>query len=153
MLLQGTKDAPSGDVNRVLLVDDDALLLELASDSLAGEFEITTAKNPAEALAIIAAAVTPFDVICSDMHMPGMTGLELLAVVAERSPSTRSLLLTGTDEQAAKHSRHAVGVVTKPFRPSQLLELVRHLATNDLAAAKRAIEVWEDARGRGKRVA
>ena len=138
-------------VKRVLLVDDDDLLLELAVDSLAGEFETTAVRSPAEALEALASGA--FDVVCSDMNMPGMTGLELLALIAQRSPATRSVLLTGTDEDAARHSRHAVGVVTKPFRPSQFLELVRHLAENDIAAAQRAIDAWDERRGRGKRVA
>ena len=134
---------------RVLLVDDDDLVLDLAADALDGEFSVTKAANPWDALEEIAKAPVPFEVICSDMDMPGMTGAMLLERVAIASPTTRNVLLTGSDEVSAKRSRHAFGVITKPFRASQLVTLVRLLAANDLVQARTLMDGWDDSRGGG----
>jgi two-component system, chemotaxis family, protein-glutamate methylesterase/glutaminase len=72
---------------RVLLVDDSALSLEIIRRMLAGAPEIRvvgTAANGVEALELIP-QVHP-DVICTDLHMPKMDGLELTRVVMTRSP-------------------------------------------------------------------
>lgn len=124
---------------RVLVVDDDDLILELAQDALIG-FEVSVAPTPAEALAL--AEQTPFDIVCCDYSMPGMDGVALLDLLAQKLPSMKSLLLTGSDHAAAKSSRVAFAVLTKPFRPSELLEIVRALADDDLPRATELADRW-----------
>ena len=125
---------------KVLVVDDDDLVLELANDALSGEFEVTVAATPAEALEAVEA--NDFAVICSDFRMPGMDGVALLDRVAQRLPAMRAVLLTGSDVEAAKASRSAFAVLTKPFRPSELLGLVRALAAGDLTRAGEIADGW-----------
>lgn len=125
---------------KVLVVDDDDLVLELANDALSGEFEVTLASSPAEALA--AAETTDFAVICSDFRMPGMDGVAFLERVSPKLPGMRAVLLTGSDVESAKASRTAFAVLTKPFRPSELLGLVRALAAGDLARAGEIADRW-----------
>lgn len=124
---------------RVLVIDDDELILELAQDALVG-FDVTAASSPVEALLL--AEKIPFDIVCCDYAMPGMDGVALLDRLARMLPSMKSLLLTGSDHSAAKASRVAFAVVTKPFRPSELLEIVRALAEDDLPRASELAERW-----------
>lgn len=124
---------------RVLVVDDDDLILELAQDALTG-FDVTVAGTPADALALV--EQTPFQIVCCDYSMPGMDGVALLDRLATKLPSMKSLLLTGSDVAAAKSSRVAFAVLTKPFRPSELLELVRALAEDDLPRATELADQW-----------
>ena len=66
---------------RVLFVDDEPRVLEAIQRMLfdaAGDWEVTTAASGPEALSILDAS--RFDVIVTDMRMPGMDGVELLAL-------------------------------------------------------------------------
>jgi PAS domain S-box-containing protein len=84
----------------VLVVDDDAALLEALPETLRLRMEgidVDTCDSAAEALKLIEA--TDYDVIVSDIKMPGMDGLALLAEVKQRRPSTPTLLITGHGER------------------------------------------------------
>ena len=124
---------------RVLVVDDDDLILELAQDALIG-FDVSVATSPDEALLL--AEHTPFQIVCCDYQLPGMNGVTLLDRLAGTLPNMKSLLLTGSDLANAKSSRVAFAVVTKPFRPSELLEIVRALADDDLPRANELADRW-----------
>jgi response regulator RpfG family c-di-GMP phosphodiesterase len=103
---------------RVLCVDDEPKLLEGLGRSLAGKCELATAPNGEEALKILAAASEKFDVVVSDMNMPGMTGAELLRECRRVSPDTVRVLLTGeTDLDVAikaVNEGHLFRFLTKP---------------------------------------
>lgn len=114
--------------------------LELASDSLSGEFDVTVASSPAEALEI--AERTAFAIVCCDFAMPGMDGVKLLDRLAKTLPAMKAILLTGSDLAAAKSSQVALAVLTKPFRPSELLGIVRALAEDDLSRAIELADRW-----------
>ena len=85
---------------RVLLVDDDPALLEALPETvrlrLAG-IDLDTCDSAPDALQRIEAI--DYDVIVSDIKMPGMDGLALLAEIKQRRPSTPTLLITGHGER------------------------------------------------------
>jgi PAS domain S-box-containing protein len=85
---------------RVLLVDDDPALLEALPETvrlrLAG-VAVDTCDSGVEALRRIDA--TDYDVIVSDIKMPGMDGLALLAEIRTRRPGTPTVLITGHGER------------------------------------------------------
>jgi DNA-binding NarL/FixJ family response regulator len=79
---------------RLLLVDDEPELLELMGDWFVGKpYELATATNGVEALARM--RERPFDVIVTDLKMPGMGGLELLDRVKELDPEVQVVILSG----------------------------------------------------------
>jgi len=86
---------------RVLLVDDQLMVLK-ASASMLRELDVVTAGSAAEALERLAEGAH-FDVIVSDVTMPGMTGPELFARVRDLYPhlAERMLLVSG-DSYGAK---------------------------------------------------
>jgi DNA-binding NtrC family response regulator len=68
-----------------------------------------------------------YDLLITDLKMSGPSGLDVLRFVKEQSPSTGVIVITGyaTAEQATESMRSgAVDFIAKPFRISQLVELV-----------------------------
>ena len=117
------KDAVKG---RVLVVDDEPDGLESAAAVLDERFEVAVAPSGAAAL-----AGEPFQVVCVDYHMPGMTGAQLIARLATRSIPLVALLVSGERGDVLKHacapSAHddiVFSVLLKPYDPAHLLELV-----------------------------
>lgn len=87
---------------RILFVDDDVNVLNAMRRSLRSmraEWETQFADSGAAALEVLAAS--PFDVVVSDMHMPGMDGWQLLAEVRMRYPQTVRFLLSGHADPAS----------------------------------------------------
>jgi putative nucleotidyltransferase with HDIG domain len=84
-------------VARVLAVDDEAAACKLLSLILGPpSFFCTTASNGEEALAALQRE--PFDAVISDLQMPGISGMELLAEVRRRHPHVAFLVTTGVDD-------------------------------------------------------
>ena len=70
------------DLKKVLYVDDEAMNLFLFENLLAENFEIVTARSPEKGLEILSEDDS-FDLIISDMKMPGMNGLEFIRKAQE----------------------------------------------------------------------
>ena len=85
---------------RILFVDDEGLVLQglrRMLHPLREEWEMDFADSGAKALELMARR--PFDVVISDMRMPGMSGAELLSEVMARHPKTVRLILSGQSEK------------------------------------------------------
>jgi PAS domain S-box-containing protein len=85
---------------RILLVDDDAALLDALPEALRlrmNGIQIDTSETAVEALERI--RDTDYDAIVSDIKMPGMDGLALLHEIRELRPTTPTLMITGHGER------------------------------------------------------
>jgi len=114
---------------RILLVDDDADLLDTTSALLEDEFEVLTASDGEEALDVL--RTTSVAVVCADYKMLGMNGLDLLHAVRGRWPGTAGVLITGMRENLGRSviGNDAVfAVIYKPYEAKRLLETVRDAA-------------------------
>lgn len=80
---------------KVLLVDDDAMVLAGLKRQLRNQFNIDTALSGEEALKQVLKN-GPYAVIVSDFMMPGMNGVEFLSRVKKSNPDTVRMMLTGT---------------------------------------------------------
>lgn len=114
---------------RVLVVDDEPLLRTTVCRVLRREgFAVEEAASGDEALALAVRA--PFALVVSDIEMPGMTGVELLAALTDCGSDLPVLLMSGHGlEQvraAQRLHRQVRGVLAKPFTPTELLAAVRH---------------------------
>lgn len=78
----------------ILCVDDDANILEAFRRQLRKEFQLETAIGAEEGVRTVETK-GPFAVVVSDLHMPGMNGIQFLLKVREFSPDTVRILLTG----------------------------------------------------------
>jgi len=129
--------------NQILFVDDDANLLSGIQRSLRKQFEIVTAAGPSQALALLGSQ-GPFAVIVSDLKMPLMNGVELLARAATEWPDTVRILLTGGADTnaaiAAVNEGHVYRVLTKPFAlPSLTGALTAALKQYNLVVAEKVL--------------
>jgi CheY-like chemotaxis protein len=121
----GALDGQVGGGRRILVVDDDELILEVAQMSLemVGGWDVTTAGSGQEALTR-AQADQP-DVIVMDVMMPGMDGPTAARLLSE-NPATAAIpivLLTAkvqVAERAALAELPVAGVLSKPFDPMSL---------------------------------
>ena len=103
---------------RVLFVDDEAMLLEmyrLVFEQDQDRWDIQFAPGAKEALEMM--EKQPFDVIVSDMRMPGMSGAELFQEVIKLYPKTSRLIMSGyaDQEQIAKCIGATHQFIAKPF--------------------------------------
>ncbi|HUN68017.1 MAG TPA: sigma 54-interacting transcriptional regulator [Burkholderiales bacterium] len=111
---------------RILLIDDDKDLLQLISMRLgAAGYAVTAAESGQAGLA--AMAVSPPDLVITDLRMEGMDGLALFDAIHRETPALPVVILTahGTIPEAVAATRRGVfGFLTKPFDPKVLLDTV-----------------------------
>lgn len=114
-------------MERVLVVDDEPAVAKALGRLLAFHgFDVRTCLSGDEALAAL--QVMPADVVVSDLHMPGMNGLELLAEVKRRWPSAVRVLVSALATTLAPEALASCApcqVVSKPFGDEALLAAVR----------------------------
>jgi len=111
----------------ILLVDDDPSLLRLLSIRLVAEGYQVEAVETAE-LAITAVKKQNFDVILSDLRMPGMDGLTMFKQLLELGKDTPVILMTahGTiDDAIAATKQGVMGFLTKPIEHDKLREVLQ----------------------------
>ena len=110
-------------IEKILCVDDEPNILDAYRRALKKDFHIDTASSGAQALEMIAAD-GPFAVIVSDMQMPEMDGVRLLARVSEVAPESVRIMLTGNADQQtaiqAVNEGHIFRFLTKPCDPDSL---------------------------------
>lgn len=109
----------------ILLVDDDADLLETTSALLEDDFQIVTATSGEDALRLF--AVHDVDVICTDYSMPGMNGIELLRAAMAQRRYVSGILVSGYREfldSSAKTEAHRFLLLVKPYLPEALTHLL-----------------------------
>ena len=116
---------------RVLLVDDEEDFARLLAERMrARGLDVRTASSGAAALELI--EQEPFDAIILDMVMPEMDGMETLACLREKDPSTQVIVLTGhaaLQNGIEAMKRGAVDYLEKPADISQLMEKIQHAQT------------------------
>ncbi len=115
--------------DRVLFVDDEANVLHSIKRQLRKKISVFTAISGADALEIIKNASDPFAVIVSDMRMPEMSGVQLLARVREIAPDTVRMMLTGNADQEtaieAVNQGSIFRFLTKPCPPDLFENSIR----------------------------
>ena len=123
-----------GPTRRVLVVDDDELLREVAKAALelVGGWQVTTSHSGAEAHA--QAVASPPDAILLDVMMPGLDGPATVAALAAHK-ATRDIPIifltakrTGEDSSSSWQDLGLAGVIAKPFDPVDLVEVISRLA-------------------------
>ena len=116
-------------MNKVLIVDDEEAILKGIKLNLGREFSISTAKESKEALEIVRER-DPFDVVVSDMRMPGMDGASLLRKIKKENPQIMTILLTGHADfefggSQALQTGILFKILNKPCPPHKLSAAIR----------------------------
>jgi DNA-binding NtrC family response regulator len=114
-----------------LVVDDDKAVLNAHGAMLRQMgYDPRTTCDPLEALEWVNAEA--FDVVITDLRMPGLSGVELAKKVRESHPGIRILLLTGFEGGLAEYSDLSFidQIMRKPIRKADLLEAVFELSVD-----------------------
>jgi len=128
-------------VAEILVVDDDEIIRDTLYELLSEKYLCKTAETAEKALARLEAE--PFEVVLTDISMPGVSGLELLRQVMERYPKTPVIVISGISDQEHAQSLIKLGAfdcLVKPFR----LEVVEE-------SVGRALAYGRDSFGNGDR--
>ncbi|MGI9068632.1 MAG: response regulator [Pyrinomonadaceae bacterium] len=121
----------------VLIVDDDEAIRDNLFELLSETYICQTAETAEQALARL--ETDTYDVVLTDISMPGLSGLELLGHVRQKFPNTPVIIISGISDQ-----EHAQGLIKlgafdfllKPFS----LEVVEKSVTRAMAYRRRLLE-------------
>jgi signal transduction histidine kinase/HAMP domain-containing protein len=121
--------APQGGHETILVVEDDALVRNFVISQLESlGYTPVAAASATEALVLVERG-QPFDLLFTDIVMPGgMNGRELAEELARRRPGTRVLYTSGYTENAIVHHGRLdpdVALLTKPYRKIDLAQMIR----------------------------
>jgi EAL domain-containing protein (putative c-di-GMP-specific phosphodiesterase class I) len=112
---------------RILVVDDERLLLETAARILRGSgYEVHTAIHGREAIEILEQGT--FEAVVSDIKMPEMDGIQLLRAVRERDPDVPVVLMTASPDLASAVEAVTYGALQYLLKPFDMNELKKVLA-------------------------
>jgi CheY-like chemotaxis protein len=134
---------------RILVVDDEpSVLMTMAANLELDGFTVVEASSGEQALELFAAQ--PFDLVLSDIRMPGMSGLDLLRRLRELKSDAAVVLMTAFALESVVQDALGEGVFAVLPKPCDL----KHVAATLFRAARRPLVlVVDDVRGEAESVA
>jgi len=127
---------------RILIVDDELEITEILADLLSTDYDCQKAGSAEQAIARL--QDSEFQLVISDITMPGMTGLEMIPHIKELSPNTVVVMISGMQTVESAIGALRVGAfdyLMKPFDLRQVEAVVkRALEHYDLVTAKQRYE-------------
>jgi signal transduction histidine kinase/ActR/RegA family two-component response regulator len=123
---------------RILVVDDDDGVRQVMARQIARMgYEVGEASSGESALQIL--ATTQYDLICSDLGMPGMSGWELIELARKAFPGLATVLVTGWGDQIDAEEARGRGVdavVAKPFDSVRLQQVIEEVHARTAGAVE-----------------
>lgn len=111
----------------VLIVDDERIIREILTRSVTREgYAVDQATDGRDALDKL--ATSPFDIVITDIKMPGMDGIELLKKVKAQYPKTSVIIITAYGGSLTPTDTLKAGAdmyITKPFKSFEIAEALR----------------------------
>ncbi len=119
---------PSGHGERVLYLDDEQALVYLAARVLKRlGYQVTGFTEPAGALAAFSARPLDFDVVVTDLSMPGMTGFEFAEAILLRRPEIPVLMTSGYVRPEDQDAARRIGILALLLKPDTVEKLGEEL--------------------------
>ncbi|HEY8224942.1 MAG TPA: response regulator [Pyrinomonadaceae bacterium] len=121
----------------ILIVDDDEVIRDTLYELLSEQYVCQTADTANKALAKLKAGT--FDLVLTDISMPGLSGLELLSRVLELCPHTPVIIISGITDQDHAQALIRLGAfdyLLKPFRLEVVEKSVKRALEYGRKAAK-----------------
>ncbi len=126
-----------GGSGRIMLVDDEEQVVQVTGEILQSlGYEIVGRTSPLEALQLFTSSPDDFDMIITDLTMPGLTGLELSERVKAIRPDIPVVLFTGYSDQVSKDAAVKAGIKEYCMKPISMREL-SHVVGRFLGTAAR----------------
>ena len=124
--------------NQVLIVEDEPLFRTFIKNSLMGQsYKVFETGDANSALTIM--ETTPFDVVVTDINMPGKTGQDLLAEIKIKYPQTPVIVISGLPQVETAVECMKIGAfdfVTKPFEIEKLYQVIETAVEQSKKAAQ-----------------
>ena len=118
---------------RVLLVEDEGLIRLMIAETLRDEgFDVVEAENGDEVISLLD-QVDSFDVLFTDLQMPGkLDGIDVAVYARNRNPAMPVLVVSGVDAKRVMSRLNVLEppavFINKPYSPQEIVETVRRLA-------------------------
>ena len=128
--VKGTLNKAVGGKERLLLVDDEELIIQAIGRRLRKlGYAVRAERSPVKALEYYHSAEDPVDLVITDLTMPQMSGLELVKEIRKVNEAVPVVLCTGYGEVAVQESakEHGCAVVMKPVAVKELSKTIRKL--------------------------
>ena len=124
----------------ILIVEDEALLLDLLKEMLEGEgYRVITATDGIQAVDLYRAEKDKVSLVLSDMGLPGMGGWEVLHQLQAINPAVKVILSSGfMDTKVREDMLHsgARDFIQKPYTPEKVIQQIRASILTDNLNAK-----------------
>jgi DNA-binding NtrC family response regulator len=121
----------------LLIVDDDTLIRDTLHELLSPSHECHTADRAEQALAYL--DIETYDVVLTDISMPGLSGREILKYIQEKHPATPVIVISGMPDGGDGQALIEMGAFAffpKPFKLEEIEEAVDRAIAHYQAAAK-----------------
>ena len=111
----------------ILIVDDDVTFCMMLKNLLVKhQYQVTTVSSPEGVKQLVRNHF--YDVVLTDLRMPGVSGMDLIRLIKHESPETQIIMMTGyADISTAIQSikQGALNYIPKPFQPEEVLSMIR----------------------------
>jgi DNA-binding NtrC family response regulator len=126
---------------KMLIIDDEEIVLKSCRKIFEAEgYEVVTTNNPQEGLKL--APTTHFDVILCDWMLPGFDGMNVVEELDRSSPNSAVVMISGyptVGRATEAMKRGAMDYISKPFRPEEIIEIVKKAVRRKVTEEKKAI--------------
>lgn len=126
-----TEELPRGGTERILFVDDEKVLVDLGTDLLeALGYKVTAVASSREALELFCIRPDAFDLVITDMTMPGLTGRELVREMLAVRPDMPIIMCSGFTEFINANEAREAGVsefLMKPYVTGRMSQAIRRV--------------------------
>ncbi|MBI9019722.1 MAG: PAS domain S-box protein [Verrucomicrobia bacterium] len=124
-----------GGLETILVVEDDALVLKLATLILSGAgYTVVTAKDGVEAVRVFEERADEIDLVMMDVVMPRMGGKEAMGKILKKRPALRHLFTSGYSPGAGHNDfikEKSLHLMSKPYQAEALLQKIREVLDED----------------------
>jgi DNA-binding NtrC family response regulator len=122
-----------GKQDKILVIDDNEDVLSTLYQFLSHkQYQVVSATNGLDALKLFDAETEGFDLIITDLVMPSISGVAIIAIVKDKKPEIPIIAITGWGEhpEALATEAKADAVLEKPFELTELEKLVKRLLSH-----------------------
>ncbi|MEW6718980.1 MAG: response regulator [Thermodesulfobacteriota bacterium] len=127
---ESDRAVPRG-TERILFVDDEKVLVDMVKEMLEGlGYRVTAVADSREALGMFLSAPEDYDIVITDITMPGVTGDALVRLFLQKRPDLPIVICTGYSERLSEAEAKRIGArafLYKPFSMSAIAGLVRSI--------------------------
>ena len=123
---------------KILVLDDEAYVRQMVAEVLTREGHVVYLADGRNAEDMLTGET--FNLVITDLKMPGMCGIDVLALAKQTSPDTKLMVITGYPSKATLDEGLEMGAeayITKPFHVAELRSSVRRVLSSKPSAQRK----------------